>query len=89
MFNNNFRLDFECGVMKMVLACSSLSRVSSMITFAVVVVVVFVPAVTHALYFHISETERKCFIEEVPDETLVKGHIPFNILFRESCLCSQ
>lgn len=25
------------------------------------------------LYFHISETERKCFIEEVPDETLVVG----------------
>ena len=26
-----------------------------------------------ALYFHIRETERKCFIEEVPDETLVVG----------------
>jgi len=25
------------------------------------------------LYFHISETERKCFIEEVPDETTVIG----------------
>lgn len=23
------------------------------------------------LYFHISETERKCFIEEIPDETTV------------------
>lgn len=23
------------------------------------------------LYFHIAETERKCFIEEVPDETTV------------------
>jgi len=23
------------------------------------------------LYFHISETERKCFIEEIPDETMV------------------
>ncbi|KAF7490607.1 Transmembrane emp24 domain-containing protein eca [Sarcoptes scabiei] len=29
---------------------------------------------TLALYFHISETERKCFIEEVPDETLVVGN---------------
>lgn len=28
---------------------------------------------TLALYFHIGETERKCFIEEVPDETLVVG----------------
>jgi len=26
---------------------------------------------THALYFHIGETERKCFIEEIPDETTV------------------
>lgn len=28
----------------------------------------------YALYFHIRETERKCFIEEVPDETLVVGN---------------
>lgn len=26
-----------------------------------------------ALYFHIAETERKCFIEEIPDETTVIG----------------
>lgn len=26
-----------------------------------------------ALYFHIGETERKCFIEEIPDETTVIG----------------
>ena len=26
-----------------------------------------------ALYFHIAETERKCFIEEIPDETMVTG----------------
>ena len=26
-----------------------------------------------ALYFHIGETERKCFIEEIPDETMVIG----------------
>lgn len=25
------------------------------------------------LYFHIAETERKCFIEEIPDETTVLG----------------
>lgn len=25
------------------------------------------------LYFHIRETEQKCFIEEVPDETMVVG----------------
>jgi hypothetical protein len=27
----------------------------------------------YSLYFHIRETERKCFIEEVPDETLLVG----------------
>ncbi|XP_041368114.1 transmembrane emp24 domain-containing protein eca-like isoform X1 [Gigantopelta aegis] len=26
------------------------------------------------LYFHISETEKKCFIEEIPDETMVVGN---------------
>ena len=35
----------------------------------------FLLQVSHveSLYFHIRETERKCFIEEVPDETLVVG----------------
>lgn len=27
------------------------------------------------LYFHIAETERKCFIEEIPDETTVIGEV--------------
>ncbi|XP_034511615.1 transmembrane emp24 domain-containing protein 9-like [Ailuropoda melanoleuca] len=26
-----------------------------------------------ALYFHIRETEKECFIEEIPDETMVIG----------------
>lgn len=26
-----------------------------------------------ALYFHIAETEQKCFIEEVPAETMIVG----------------
>lgn len=29
----------------------------------------------HALYFHIGETEKKCFIEEIPDETMVIGEL--------------
>lgn len=29
--------------------------------------------VTSALYFHIAEGERKCFIEEIPDDTTVIG----------------
>uniref|UniRef100_A0A7E4W4V2 GOLD domain-containing protein n=1 Tax=Panagrellus redivivus TaxID=6233 RepID=A0A7E4W4V2_PANRE len=32
-----------------------------------------IEAVT-GLYFHIAETERKCFIEEIPDETMVIGN---------------
>ena len=27
----------------------------------------------HGLYFHMGETEKKCFIEEIPDETMVIG----------------
>ena len=26
-----------------------------------------------ALYFHIGETEKKCFIEDIPDESMVVG----------------
>nr|KAF6470440.1 transmembrane p24 trafficking protein 4 [Molossus molossus] len=28
------------------------------------------------LYFHIGETEKRCFIEEIPDETMVIGNYP-------------
>ena len=33
----------------------------------------------HGLYFHIHETEQRCFIEEVPQDTLVVGEHPFKI----------
>lgn len=32
-----------------------------------------------ALYFHIGETERKCFIEEIPDETKVIGKYKYSV----------
>lgn len=35
--------------------------------------VIVIPNVS-SLYFHIGETERKCFIEEIPDETTVLGN---------------
>ncbi|RNA09647.1 Transmembrane emp24 domain-containing eca [Brachionus plicatilis] len=38
----------------------------------------------HSLYFHIRETERKCFIEEVPDETLVVGKYKVQIFDKEA-----
>lgn len=40
------------------------------ILFALLVVI----GASSALYFHIGETERKCFIEEIPDETTVIGN---------------
>lgn len=36
-------------------------------------VLVCVGGLVEGLYFHIGETERKCFIEEIPDETMVTG----------------
>lgn len=46
-----------------------------MFKFEICALLVFCFAInlSSALYFHISETERKCFIEEIPDETLVLG----------------
>jgi len=34
---------------------------------------IFLPF-ANCLYFHIAETERKCFIEEIPDQTMVIGN---------------
>lgn len=40
----------------------------------VVLVYVLLPVdFTDGLYFHMGETEKKCFIEEIPDETMVTG----------------
>jgi len=41
------------------------------------VFVLFLSFVCHtsALYFHIGETEKKCFIEDIPDETMVVGEL--------------
>ena len=30
-------------------------------------------SICHGLYFHMGETEKKCFIEEIPDETMITG----------------
>lgn len=41
-----------------------------------------------ALYFHIGETEKKCFIEEIPDETMVIGEAQEGLVMEYShCLC--
>ena len=36
-------------------------------------VLCLIPAIAHALYFHIGETEKKCFIQDIPDDTMVVG----------------
>lgn len=41
------------------------------------VAILIFPILSDALYFHIGETERKCFIEEIPDETNVIGETYF------------
>ena len=41
--------------------------------FTILFIALYIP-LSSALYFHISETERKCFIEEIPDETVVIGN---------------
>ena len=48
----------------------------------IVLVVLGLVHLGSGLYFHIGETERKCFIEEVPDDTLVAGMFDPLIMFR-------
>ena len=53
-------------IKKMRVLCSSL------------IVILYLSNVS-ALYFHIAETERKCFIEEIPDETMVIGEFHLSL----------
>jgi len=39
--------------------------------------------VVSGLYFHIGETEKKCFIEDIPDETMVVGKYKVEIFDRQ------
>lgn len=36
-------------------------------------ILVFLCSSCSSLYFHMGETEKKCFIEEIPDETMITG----------------
>lgn len=38
------------------------------------IILIFCFRYSDGLFFHIAETERKCFIEEIPDETTVLGN---------------
>ena len=41
---------------------------------AITLAIILILPLSSGLYFHIGETERKCFIEEIPDETMVTGN---------------
>jgi hypothetical protein len=43
--------------------------------------------VADGLYFHIKQGEVKCFVEEVPDETMVSGE--FDVVCRSSITTSR
>ncbi|UYV62437.1 TMED4 [Cordylochernes scorpioides] len=47
------------------------------------ILIVFLPF-SHSLYFHIGETERKCFIEEIPDDILVVGKYKIELYDRDT-----
>jgi len=40
-----------------------------------------------ALYFHIGETEKKCFIEDIPDETMVVGEAVRRVYSKHMARC--
>ena len=44
----------------------------NLVTATILAFLIAIP-LSNGLYFHIAETERKCFIEEIPDETMVTG----------------
>ncbi|KAI0988915.1 hypothetical protein GJ496_000687 [Pomphorhynchus laevis] len=38
------------------------------------------PLITNSLYFYMQETEEKCFIEEIPEDTLIIGSYDIEIM---------
>ena len=52
--------------------CLGVTRMRGVVLFAVLVALCCCER-GDALYFHIGETESKCFIEEVPGETMIVG----------------
>ena len=43
-------------------------------------IALFYTSTCYALYFHMGETEKKCFIEEIPDETMVTGKNRYSVI---------
>lgn len=55
-----------------IMRSSRLLSISSTLAFAIFFTGLI--SVCHGLYFHIGETEKRCFIEEIPNETLLLIH---------------
>ena len=64
-----------CWVLKLRLTwrARGIQRKMAVVSWASVILVFFGLELTQGLYFHMGETEKKCFIEEIPDETMVIG----------------
>lgn len=54
----------------------------------VAVLVLACLGVSHGLYFHIGETEQRCFIEEVPQETMIVGKLGGGTVGVQSVSCT-
>lgn len=64
-----------CWVLKLRLTwrAPGIQRKMAVVSWASVILVFFGLDLAQGLYFHMGETEKKCFIEEIPDETMVIG----------------
>jgi len=51
------------------------------------VILLSVLCLSSGLYFHIGETEKKCFIEDIPDDTMVVGKALF--LIESVCISNE
>jgi len=64
------------------MASNHCSTLQSFAQYSVVLLVLHLYLVS-GLYFHIGETEKKCFIEDIPDDTIVVGKYKVEIFDRQ------
>ena len=63
----------DCNVLVVFFSETTTQHVMSVSMIRVLGIVLLALPFSSGLYFHIAETERKCFIEEIPDDTMVVG----------------
>lgn len=49
------------------------------------VCLIFGTSLVYSLYFNLGETEKKCFIEDVPDDTMIVGKSLDEPIRRKNC----